>query len=404
MRPEARPQAARASHRTFAIVLAGFCAFLDLYATQPLLPMLARVFEASEVLVSLTVTLATAGVALAAPFAGSFSDRAGRKRTIVWSSALLGVFTIGAAFSADLNALLVWRFLQGVFTPGIFAVTIAYIHDEWHGAESGRATAAYVSGTVVGGFSGRAIGGVVATHLSWHWVFVVLGALNLAGAAAMWRWLPTERKRPQAATIDGLAAVAEHLRNPRLVATYAVGFCVLFSMTSVFTYVTFYLAAPPFHLRAASLGSLFFVYLIGAAITPASGRWIDRYGQRAALAAAISASSGGVLLTLVQNLSVIIAGLAICCTGVFIAQAAASSYIGVATRHNRALAVGLYATFYYAGGSSGAALPGFLWRIGGWPACVALIVGVQALTVVMALSLWSGNQRVHFDEIPPELG
>jgi YNFM family putative membrane transporter len=380
------------SHRTFAIVLAGFCAFVDLYATQPLLPLLARIFHASEVMVSLTVTAATLGVALAAPLAGTISDRYGRKRTIVWSSAALGVCTILSGLSPDLRTLIVWRFLQGVFTPGIFAVTVAYIHDEWHGAESGRATAAYVTGTVIGGFSGRFVAGFVVSHLSWQWVFVVLGISNLVGAVAMWRWLPAEtRPDPSRA---GWAAVMEHLRNPKLIATYAVGFCVLFSLTSTFTYITFYLAALPFNLRPASLGSLFFVYLIGAAITPASGRWIDRYGQRTALASAISIAIGGVLLTLIRNLTAVIAGLAVCCTGVFIAQAAASSYIGIAARKNRALAVGLYVTCYYAGGSTGAALPGLFWRSGGWPACVALIVAVQTLTVGMTVLFWHpGGQR-----------
>jgi MFS transporter, YNFM family, putative membrane transport protein len=376
------------AHRTFAIMLAGFCAFLDLYATQPLLPMLAQIFDASAVRVSLTVTLATAAVAIAAPFAGSLSDRIGRKRTIVWSSVALGVFTTFAAFSPTLNWLLFWRFLQGVFTPGIFAVTIAYIHDEWRGSESGRATAAYVSGTVVGGFSGRFLSGFVATHMHWQWVFVMLGVLNLCGAAAMGKWLPRERRAVAQGPVGGWSAAGAHLRNPRLLATFAVGFCVLFAMTAAFTYVTFYLAAPPFNLRPASLGSLFFVYLIGAVITPASGRWIDQYGQRAALAVAIGAGVGGILLTLVQDLRAVIAGLAICCTGVFVAQASASSYIGLATRHNRALAVGLYATCYYAGGSAGAALPGFVWQRGGWPACVALIAAVQVVTVGLALALW----------------
>ena len=37
-------------------MLAGFAAFLDLYSTQPLLPMLARTFRASHFAVSLTVT------------------------------------------------------------------------------------------------------------------------------------------------------------------------------------------------------------------------------------------------------------------------------------------------------------------------------------------------------------
>lgn len=385
---------ASASHRTFAVVLAGFCAFLDLYATQPLLPMLARVFHAREVTVSLTVTMATLGVALAAPLAGSISDRLGRKRTIVWSALALAASTALAALSQDLNQLIFWRFVQGVFTPGIFAVTVAYIHDVWSPAEAGPATAAYVTGTVIGGFSGRFVSGFVATHFDWRLVFAALGALNFAGAFAMARWLPREQRAARAENAPGLAAALEHLRNPYLAATYGVGFCVLFSMSATFTYITFYLAAPPFHLAPASLGSLFFVYLIGAAITPSSGRWIVRYGNRAALAAAVSTGIAGVLLTLVQSLPAVIAGLALCCTGVFIAQAAASAFIGHATDRHRALAVGLYVTFYYIGGSAGAAIPGFLWRVWGWPGCVAMIALVQATTVAMALLLWPPHKPV----------
>jgi predicted MFS family arabinose efflux permease len=298
------------------------------------------------------------------------------------------LFTLAAGGARTLNELIFWRFLQGVFTPGIFSVTIAYIHEEWPPAEFGRTTAAYVTGTVLGGFSGRFIAGLVATHFGWQSVFVALGVLELAGAALLMKWLPAEKSRVRHHQGTGLGALRDHLRNPLLVATYAVGFCVLFTLTSTFTYVNFYLAAPPFHLPPAALGSLFFVYLVGAVMTPASGRWIDRYGNRVSLAVAIALGGGGILLTLIPRLLAVIPGLALCCSGVFVAQSAASSFLGTAATHNRALAVGLYGSFYYMGGSAGAALPGFLWRAGGWPACAALIVGVQAVTVLLALMVW----------------
>ena len=38
------------------VVLAGVCAFLTLFAPQPLLPMLAEIFHASKVMISLMVT------------------------------------------------------------------------------------------------------------------------------------------------------------------------------------------------------------------------------------------------------------------------------------------------------------------------------------------------------------
>jgi MFS family permease len=152
--------------------------------------------------------------------------------------------------------------------------------------------------------------------------------------------------------------------------------------------VNFYLAAPPFRLSTAALGWLFVVYLVGAAITPFAGRLIDRMGHRYALTAAFLGGAAGICLTLVRSLPVVMAGLALCCTGVFVAQAAASSYIGAAASEARAAAVGLYVMFYYSGGSIGATVAGPLWSRGGWPACVALIACAQALTIALALRFW----------------
>ena len=89
--PAARFKLGSPNHRIAAVVLAGYCAFLQLYATQPLLPMLTGVFHAGKVAVSLTVTMASLGVAIAAPFAGILADRIGRRKVIVWSAFLLAL-------------------------------------------------------------------------------------------------------------------------------------------------------------------------------------------------------------------------------------------------------------------------------------------------------------------------
>jgi MFS family permease len=117
--------------------------------------------------------------------------------------------------------------------------------------------------------------------------------------------------------------------------------------------------------------------------------WIDSYGHRAGLALAMGIGGTGSLLTLAPSLAVIIAGLALCATGVFIAQGTTSSYIGAVTTQDRALAVGLYSTAYYAGGSAGAVLPALVWTRSGWPGCVFLIVAIQAAGVVLAFSQWT---------------
>src|SRR6185295_19780457 len=184
---------------TFAVVVAGFAAFLDLYATQPLLPLLARTFDASTFDVGLTVTAPTIAVAIAAPAVGRLADRVGLRRTILATAVALTVTTALAATATNLRQLIFWRFLQGIVTPGIFASTIAYVHEVWPAHRAGRGTAAYMSGTVLGGFTGRALAGIVAADVSWHAAFVALALVNGAVAVVLWRRLPSEPKRQRSA-------------------------------------------------------------------------------------------------------------------------------------------------------------------------------------------------------------
>ena len=256
--------------RTLPIVLAGFTAFLDLYATQPLLPLLMDVFGASHFDVSLTVTVATIAVALAAPVVGRVGDLIGRKRVIVLSAFVLAGATAAAATAHSLPQFLFWRFVQGLATPGVFATTIAYIHDEWPAAYVGRTTAAYISGTVTGGFTGRALVGIIASRWNWQTAFVCLALVNVATAFVMAATLPRERARDVVPAGGHRRSVMRLLRNRQLIATDGVGLCVLFTQVAMFTYVTFHLADAPFGLSTAALGWLFAVYLAGAAITPIS--------------------------------------------------------------------------------------------------------------------------------------
>jgi predicted MFS family arabinose efflux permease len=365
------------------VVLAGFAAFVTLYAPQPLLPMLAKVFAIPAREISLIMTASALGVTVAAPFIGFVADRLGRKRVIVPCAFLLAIPTLLVGMSGGLNSLLFWRFAQGVLTPGIFAITIAYINDEWREG-AGRAMSAYVAGTVIGGFSGRMIAAFIAPSWSWRGAFAVLAAVEALCGLALAVWLPADRTHaPKPRRIEW----PRH--TPQLLATYGVGFCVLFTLLATFTYVNFYLAAPPFHLSTQALGSLFLVYLIGATVTPLVGRLIDTAGHRRTLAVSFSIGIVGILLTLIPHLMVVIIGLALCCSGVFVAQSAATSYIGVAAKQARAAAVGFYATCYYAGGSLGSFLPGRLWSLGGWPGCVALVAAAQAATILAALLFWA---------------
>ena len=372
-----------------ALFIAGFGTFLTVYATQPVLPKFREIFQASEVMVSLTVSSTVLAVALMAPLVGLLADSVGRKRVIVAAMLGLAIPTALAGTSANLGQLIAWRFLQGVFTPGIIAVAIAYISEESPGGSVGATMSIYVTGTVIGGFSGRFIAGLVEIHWGWRIAFFILGSITFAAALATWGLLPRSTKFVrQSNAAAALRSMRAHLRNPQLLATCAVGFNVLFCMAGAFTYVNFYLADRPFSLGPAALGLIFSVYLIGAAITPVAGHILDRVGHRRALVGAVGMSAIGMLLTLVQNVPTVIGGLTLESSGVFACQSAASSHVGKAVNESRSSAAGLYVALYYLGGCAGSILPGLLWKQTGWPGCVGIIISMQLITAAIAYKLW----------------
>ena len=149
----------RLDPRKVAIATAGFCAFLNLYSPQALLPALAREFGVGAAEISTIMTASALAIALTAPFTGAIADVLGRKRVITAAMLAVAVPMAGAALAPDVPALIIWRFLQGLLLPPIFAVTVAYIGDEWPPAQVPGVAGIYIAGSSLGGFCGRFIPG-----------------------------------------------------------------------------------------------------------------------------------------------------------------------------------------------------------------------------------------------------
>ena len=370
------------SARQLAVGLTGYCAFVNLYAPQSILPLLSQEFGASAAEVSTIITVSTLAVAVTAPFTGAIADVLGRKRVIVAAMFMLVVPTLMVGLATSLSSLIFWRAVQGLVLPPIFAVTVAYIGDEWPPREATTAAGIYSSGSSIGGFSGRLITGLLADLIGWRAGFIALAGVALAGAIATVFLLPHERKfvRSEGLLASGRQMLA-HFRNGQLVATYAVGFGVLFNFICTFTFVSFHLAAAPYNLSASALGAIFVVYLVGSVLTPWIGWAVGRFGRRRFTVRVIALWIAGIALTLAPSLPLIILGLAISAGCGLICQAISTGYVTITAKAGRSSAVGLYVTSFYIGGSFGAAVGGLAWTLARWPACVALVV---AMLLVMA--------------------
>jgi predicted MFS family arabinose efflux permease len=375
--------------RIVAIATTGFCAFVNLYSVQALLPALAKDFGVGAGEISWLMTAGTAAIALTAPFTGVVADVIGRKRLIAAAMFAIVVPTLLMTLVQSVPAFAFWRFVQGLLLPPIFTVAVAYIGDEWPAADVPRVAGIYISGSSLGGFSGRFIPGVLTDLVGWRLAFAVVALLTLAAAIIVAFTLPRERRFVRSGGLTAsLAQMLHHLREPQLLATYAIGFGVLFNFIATFTYVSFHLAAPPYGFSPTLLGALFFTYLVSSPIVPWVGRAIVLFGRRPFVLGVIALWMIGVLLLLAPPVAAIMAGLTLCAVCGMICQAVSTGYVATTAKEGRSSAVGLYATSYYVGGSAGALLTGLAWTYAGWNGCVAVILAMQVIIAGLVAVMW----------------
>jgi MFS transporter, YNFM family, putative membrane transport protein len=379
--------------RALAIASAGFSAFVNLYSPQSLLPELAREFGVGAGDISALMTATTAAIALTAPFTGALADVFGRKRLITAAGFAVVVPTLMMMFAQSVPQLVALRFVQGLLLPPIFTVAVAYVGDEWPPAEVPRIAGLFISGSSVGGFCGRFITGAVADLFGWRASFLAVSLLTLLGALIVTLALPRERSFVRSGGILASARqMLAHLRNPRLLAIFAVGFGVLFNFIATFTYVSFHLAAPPYNFSPLLLGALFATYLGGSFIVPWVGRAILLFGRRRFVLGVIAVWICGALALLAPPVWAIIVGLTICATCGMLCQAISTGYVVTTAKEGRSSAAGLYASSFYIGGSAGAFLIGLVWHAAGWDGCVAAIIAVQAVMGVIVALAWERSR------------
>jgi YNFM family putative membrane transporter len=379
-----------------AVGITGFCAFLNLYATQPLLPSLMHHFHASAADVSMTVSSTSLGVALAAPFTGIFADSVGRKRVIVPAMLLIAIPTFIASCAGSLPELIFWRFIQGLVLPAIFAISMAYVSEEWADYGIGSAMTFYVTGNVLGGFVGRLVSGLAAAHHGWQFSFALLACIDLVCAVTAMLLLPRSSKFKGSARTQSIASLLlTQVKSKPLAGSFLVGLNILFTLVALFTYVTFHLSEKPFSLDIKALSWLFAVYLFGACITPHTGKIIDRAGFHKTYIGAAIVSILGNFVTLIPTVPTVLAGLAISSAALFVCQSATTTSLRKFAVTGASSAAGLYVCFYYIGGSLGGYLPGLVWSHGGWPTVIALISGLQLATIILSLRFWNASSNIN---------
>ena len=367
-----------------AMFAAGMATFVLLYDTQALLPELRTQFAVSPAQATLTMSLATAGLAAALLVAGPASERFGRTRLIlgaVWSASLVALF---CPLAPSWHALVGLRLLEGVALAGLPAVATAYLREELHPTAQARAAGLYIGGTALGGMVGRLLTAPIADAHGWRWAMAAAGLFALGCALVVSIALPPsqhfQRRTPGQLGLAAMSRAA--LADPALRALYLLGACAVGALVAVYNALGFRLTSGPHHLGLGAVSLVYLVYVFGTASSVVSGRLADRFGRRAILPSGCALAIAGVLLTLLPRLPAIVIGLAGLTAGFFIVHGLASGWVA-ARAHlvgaSASQAAAFYLCAYYAGSSVFGNLGSIAWGVAGWPA-----VSTLALLLMLA--------------------
>ncbi len=384
-----------------SVFLLGMCALLNLYSTQPVLKKLAEQFSVSLNSSALTISMTTLGVAITAPIAGSISDRIGRRKVMLAAILAMILATFLSMFAPSFWLLLFGRLAQGIATPFVFAVAVAYINETFPLNQAVRLNSVYVAGTAFGGFSGRFFSGMFYDFFkSVAATFVPLVLILGIAFFVTLRWLPVDPNFVANKSRQNVwMGMAKHLKDWRILFTCFVGMSLLFQQVSSFTFGSLRMQESPLNLNTFEVGLVFIVFLVPSVLTPFIGKLILKIGISKAFIITTGIGLAGLLLSLVPNIWLMILGLTASCVAVFAGQSCGLQFVGQHVKSNKSTAVGIYLTSYYLGGTIGGILPAPFFNHFGWPSTVLLIWIVSCLAIFMALLAWRGknfkNKRIN---------
>ncbi|WP_275975768.1 MFS transporter [Geothrix terrae] len=355
----------------FALVSA---VFTTVYIPQPVLPVLSRTFGVGEGTASLTVSAVVLGIALAnLPF-GALADRMAIRPILLTGGLVVAAAGVASALAPTLPLLVAARFVQGLFVPALTTCLAAYLAREMPAERLNVVMGSYVSATVVGGLSGRLLGGFVLPPAHWRWAFLVAAILLLAATLAAHAGLPREDR----GAVHGAETVRfrDVLFRHDLFRIYCVSGGGFFVFSSVFNYMPFYLHGAPFHWSTRAVTLLYLSYIVGVVAGPLAGRLSNRIGNGTAMVVGSLVFGAGLAVTLAPRGWAMALALALVCAGFFTIHASAAGALNRRLAAGRGRANAFYVLFYYLGGAAGITLSGHAYHLAGWHGVVGLAAGV----------------------------
>jgi MFS transporter, DHA2 family, multidrug resistance protein len=157
---------------------------LDTTIANVALPYMQGSLSASQDQINWVLTSYIVAAAIMTAPVGWIANRFGRKRIFVICSAGFTIASVMCGLAQDINEMVLFRLLQGVFGAALVPLSQAVMLDSYALHERAKAMSIWGMGVMMGPIMGPSLGAWLTETYSWHWVFFVnipFGIVTVAG-------------------------------------------------------------------------------------------------------------------------------------------------------------------------------------------------------------------------------
>jgi len=368
-----------------AILFTTILTLSALYVPQPLLPVLTAEYGVTREMAALLTTIAFVPLSLAPLFYGALLEAVSARRMLRLAVLLLAGSEVLMYLVEPFAGLMTLRLVQGLLIPAMLTSLMTYTSQVTDKSDMARAMAWYIAATILGGFAGRALSGLIASLLHWRFSFLFLGG----GLLVAWFWLGriTDAGSLKISRPDK-RLVARVLGEPVARTAYAMVFCFFLVFAAVMNYLPFRLTELSSNANEFRIGLAYSGYLMGIAVSLNAVR-IHRLcgGPERVMIGGLAIFILALLVMTLPQVTALVGGMFVLCGASFLTHATATGYLNRYMTQYKGVVNGLYVSFYYGGGAVGSYLPGYVYRGFGWSGFIAVLLVFLVIALLLAVHL-----------------
>jgi len=349
----------------FLLSLAAFASAASLRATDTLLPLLAREFSVTTGSAAAVVTAFSVSYGLLQAVYGPLGDRYGRYLMVCITALASALGTFACAAAPSLDVLIFARFAAGATVGAVIPLSMAWIGDVVAYVERQALIARFLLGQILGAAFGQSVAGLLAEHLGWRAIFIVLGVFYLIVGALLVLELrnnPITRRSAGDATVtigSGLARMVGLLTHSWVRVILGTVFLEGTMMFGALAFVPVHLQQK-FHLGPAAAGAMVSAFAAGGVLYALGAkRFVAGLGERGlALGGGLALGTGYLLVALAQTAWMSLPGILLIGIGFYMLHNTLQVNATQMAPSERGAAVSLFALCLFTGQSAGVWLAG----------------------------------------------